>query len=114
LKVRWSDFIFSVIGQELGFVGIVILMLLVMFVIYRVLQAAWKSRDTFGALICYGVATLIAFQAVVNMGVNLNMLPATGLTLPFVSYGGSSLLSLLAGIGLVESVRLRHKDLELS
>lgn len=114
LKVRWSDFIFSVIGQELGFVGIVILMLLILFVIYRILLAAWHSRDTFGALICYGVATLIAFQAAVNMGVNLNLLPATGLTLPFVSYGGSSLLSLLAGIGLVESVRLRHKDLELS
>lgn len=111
LKVRWSDFIFSVIGQELGFVGTAIMMLVLLFVIYRILVAARKSRETYGALICYGVATLIAFQAIVNIGVNLNMLPATGLTLPFVSYGGSSLLSLLIGIGLVESVLLRHEQL---
>jgi rod shape determining protein RodA len=63
-------------------------------------------------LIAYGVATMIAFQAMVNIGVNLNLMPATGLTLPFVSYGGSSLLSTLLGIGLVESVILRHKALE--
>ncbi len=112
LKVRWSDFIFSVIGQELGFVGTVLMMLVLLFVIVRVLMAARKARDTFGALICYGVATLIAFQALVNIGVNLSLIPATGLTLPFVSYGGSSLLSMLIGIGLVESILLRHKQLE--
>ncbi len=112
LKVRWSDFIFSVIAQELGFIGTVVMILVILFVIVRVLMAARKARDTFGALICYGVATLIAFQALVNMGVNLSLLPATGLTLPFVSYGGSSLLSLLIGVGLVESVLLRHKQLE--
>jgi rod shape determining protein RodA len=112
LKVRWSDFIYSVIGQELGFVGTVVMMIVILFIIYRILVAARKSRETYGALICYGVATLIAFQAIVNMGVNLNLLPATGLTLPFVSYGGSSLLSLLIGIGLVQSVLLRHKQLE--
>lgn len=112
LKVRWSDFIFSVIGEELGFIGILVMMLLIAFVVLRILRIARLSRDTFGALIAYGIATLIAFQAIVNIGVNLNMLPATGLTLPFVSYGGSSLLSLLLGIGLVESVALRHKSLE--
>jgi rod shape determining protein RodA len=58
------------------------------------------------------VATVLAFQAIVNIGVNLNLVPATGLTLPFVSYGGSAMLSLLLGIGLVESVILRHKSLE--
>jgi rod shape determining protein RodA len=81
-------------------------------VIYRILRAARIARDTFGGLICYGVATLLAFQAMVNIGVNLSLIPATGLTLPFVSYGGSSLLSLLMGVGLVESVVLRHRSLE--
>jgi rod shape determining protein RodA len=112
LKVRHSDFIFSAMAQEFGFVGTVLLILVLIFVIYRCLRAARLSSDTFGALISYGVATMIAFQAIVNVGVNLNLMPATGLTLPFVSYGGSSLLSILIGIGLVESVILRHKSLE--
>ena len=112
LKVRWSDFIFSAMAQEFGFVGATVVILLILFVIFRCLRAARLSRDTYGALICYGVATLLAFQAIVNIGVNLNLMPATGLTLPFVSYGGSSLLSTLLGIGLVESVIVRHKALE--
>jgi rod shape determining protein RodA len=114
LKVRWSDFIFSAMAQEFGFAGTLLVILLLIFVIMRCLRAARISRDTFGALIAYGVATLIAFQAVVNIGVNLNLMPATGLTLPFVSYGGSSLLSALLGVGLVESVILRQKALEFS
>ena len=112
LKVRHTDFIFSAMAEEFGFIGITVVMLLMIFVIYRVLRAARLARDTFGGLICYGVAAMIAFQAIVNIGVNLNLLPATGLTLPFVSYGGSSLLSLLLGVGLVESVVVRHKSLD--
>jgi rod shape determining protein RodA len=112
LKVRHTDFIFSAMAEEFGFIGITIILLLFIFVIYRVLRSARLARDTFGALICYGVATMITFQAIVNIGVNLKLLPATGLTLPFVSYGGSSLLSLLLGVGLVESVIVRHKSLE--
>ncbi len=112
LKVRWSDFIFSAMAQEFGFVGVVLVILVLLFVIMRCLRAARLSRDTFGALIAYGVAILISFQAAVNIGVNLNLMPATGLTLPFVSYGGSSLLSSLLAIGLVESVILRHKALD--
>jgi rod shape determining protein RodA len=112
LKVRHSDFIFSAMAEEFGFVGTVVIMLLLLFVIYRILRAARLSKDTFGALICYGVATLVAFQAMVNIGVNLKLLPATGLPLPFISYGGSAMLTLLIGIGLVESVILRHKSLE--
>jgi rod shape determining protein RodA len=112
LKVRHSDFIFSAMAQEFGFIGTVVVILLLLFVVYRCLRAAHLARDTFGALIAYGVATLLVFQAMVNMGVNLNLLPATGLTLPFISYGGSSLLSNLLGVGLVESVILRRKALE--
>jgi rod shape determining protein RodA len=112
LKVRWSDYIFSATANDFGFAGTLAVMLGMGFIIFRCLRAAYLSRDTFGGLICYGVATLLAFQAMVNMGVNLKLLPATGLPLPFLSYGGSSLFSLLLGVGLVESVILRHKDLE--
>lgn len=112
LKVRHSDFIFSAMAEEFGFAGTVLLMALIFFVVYRCIRAARLAKDTYGALICYGVATLLAFQATVNIGVNLSLVPATGLPLPFISYGGSSMLSLLLGIGLVESVILRHKALE--
>ncbi len=112
LKVRWSDFIFSSLSQEFGFVGALIVILLLLFVVYRCIRAAHLARDTYGALIAYGVAILIAFQTMVNIGVNLKLMPATGLTMPFISYGGSSLVTNLIGIGLVESVLLRHKSLE--
>jgi len=112
LKVRHSDFIFSALSQEFGFAGALFVIGLLFFIIWRCLRAARLSADTFGALICYGVATLFTFQAVVNIGMNLNLLPVTGLVLPFVSYGGSSLLSMLLSIGLVESIILRHKALE--
>lgn len=113
LKVRHTDFIFSAISEEFGFVGAVAVIVLFMFVIYRCIRAAGMARDTFGALICYGVAVLLLFQGSFNIGMNMNLLPVSGLPLPFVSYGGSSLLSSLLGIGLVESVILRHKKLEL-
>jgi rod shape determining protein RodA len=109
LKVRHTDFIFSAIGEEFGFLGMVALLGLLILVILRCLRAAQLSQDAFGSYIAYGFAILILFQAAVNIGVNLNIIPVTGLTLPFVSYGGSSLLSLSLGIGLVESVILRHK-----
>ena len=112
LKVRDTDFIFSALANEFGFVGAFLILALLGFVIWRCLRTAYLARDTYGALICYGVATLIFFQTAVNVGMNLNLIPVTGLTLPFISRGGSSLLSTLLGIGLVESVIVRHKTLE--
>lgn len=112
LKVRHSDFIFSALSEEFGFMGALLVIGTLGFIIIRCLRAARISSDTFGALIAYGAATLITFQTIVNVGMNLNLLPVTGLTLPFVSYGGSSLMTLFISIGLVESVVLRHKDLE--
>ena len=112
LKVRHSDFIFSALSEEFGFAGALLVIATLAFIIARCLRAARLSSDTFGALIAYGAATLITFQTIVNVGMNLNLLPVTGLTLPFVSYGGSSLMTLFIAIGLVESVVLRHKDLE--
>jgi rod shape determining protein RodA len=112
LKVRHSDFIFSALSEEFGFIGAIVVIATLAFIIARCLRAARLSSDTYGALIAYGAATLISFQTIVNIGMNLNLLPVTGLTLPFVSYGGSSLITLFIAIGLVESVLLRHKDLE--
>ncbi|HLC04993.1 MAG TPA: FtsW/RodA/SpoVE family cell cycle protein [Anaerolineales bacterium] len=113
LKVRHTDFIFSAMAEEFGFAGALIFLITLIFVILRCLRAARRARDTFGALICYSVAILLLFQGAFNVGMNLNMFPVSGLPLPFLSYGGSSLLASLFGVGLVESVNLRHKQIEL-
>jgi len=109
LRVRWTDFIFSVIAEELGFVGATGVFLLIAILLWRIMRAASLARDPLGALICYGVAAIIFFQTVVSTGMNLSLLPVTGLTLPFISSGGSSLLTLLVGIGLVQSVMMRRE-----
>ncbi len=112
LKVRHTDFIFSALSEELGFFGAVFVLVMLGFIIWRCLRAARLARDTYGGLICYGVATFIFFHTIVNVAMNLNLIPVTGLPLPFISYGGSSLVSVLLGVGLVESVIMRHKSLE--
>ena len=111
LRVRHTDFIFSVIAHELGFVGAVAALGLIGVILWRIFRVARLAADPFGSLLCYGVANLIFFQTFVSVGMNLNMLPVTGLTLPFISSGGSSLLTLLFGIGLVESVAVRRRAL---
>lgn len=108
LKVRHTDFIFSALGQEFGFIGTMAIIILIMFMIWRCFRTAMRAPDLFGALICYGVGALLFFQTSVNIGVNLQVLPVTGLTLPFVSYGGSSTLALAVMIGLVQSVAARQ------
>lgn len=112
LKVRHTDFIFSTVAEEFGLVGAATVMFVLMFIVWRCMRAAQKARDLSGAMIAYGVAVLIFFQATVNIGVNLKIVPVSGLPLPFISYGGSGLTALMLGIGLVESVTMRHKDLE--
>lgn len=112
LRVRHTDFIFSVIAEELGFVGAILLLLLFVVLLLRLLRVADLARDSFGRLLVIGITSIIFFQAAVNIGMNLNLLPVTGKPLPFVSYGGSSLLIFLLGIGLVESVAMRYRKLE--
>lgn len=113
LRVRHTDFIFAVVAEELGFVGAITVLILITIVIMRILRAARLAPDLAGSLICYGVATVIFFQTLVSIGMNVRLLPVTGLTLPFISSGGSSLVTLLFGIGLVESVVLRHNPRDL-
>jgi rod shape determining protein RodA len=112
LRVRHTDFIFAVTAEELGFLGAVAMIALLFFLLWRILHIAERSRDAFGRLIAAGVAGLIFFQGVVNIGMNLGLMPVTGIPLPFVSYGGSSFLTLVLGIGLVESIAMRHKKLD--
>jgi rod shape determining protein RodA len=112
LKVRHTDFIFSAVSEEFGLVGALIVISVIIFIVWRCLRAAQKARDVAGMSIAYGVATLIFFQGMVNIGVNLNIVPVSGLPLPFISYGGSGLTSLMLGIGLVESVAMRHRQLD--
>ncbi|HMM29992.1 MAG: FtsW/RodA/SpoVE family cell cycle protein [Chloroflexota bacterium] len=109
LRVRHTDFIFSVIAEEMGFVGATTVILLMGVVVWRCLKGAAQAADALGSLICYGVGGMIFFQTIVSIGMNLSILPVTGLTLPFVSSGGSSLLTMLIGIGLVESVVMRRR-----
>ena len=112
LKVRHTDFIFSVISEEFGLAGALLVIVIIILVIWRCFRTAQKARDVAGMCIAYGVATLIFFQGAVNIGVNLNIVPVAGLPLPFISYGGSGLTSLMLGVGLVESVAMRHRQLE--
>jgi len=112
LKVRHTDFIFSVTAEELGFVGAVLLIGLLALLIYRLIRIADRSRDTYGELLVVGVAAMIFFQAAINIGMNLNLGIVAGLPLPFVSYGGSSLITMLLAIGLAQSVIMRHKRIE--
>jgi rod shape determining protein RodA len=112
LKVRHTDFIFSAISNEFGFVGALIVILLLAFIVYRIFRAGRLARDTFGSYVCYGIGAIILYQSFFNIGMNMKLLPVAGLPLPFVSYGGSSLWTFLFGIGLVESVILRQKQIE--
>jgi rod shape determining protein RodA len=112
LKVRHTDFIFSAISEEFGLVGSLLVLVIIVSVIWRCLRTAQKARDVAGMNIAYGVATLIFFQGMVNISMNLNIVPVSGLPLPFISYGGSGLTALMLGVGLVESVAMRHRQLE--
>ncbi len=113
LLTRHTDYIFSVIGEELGFLGAVLVFALLMLLILRVLRSGMQARDVFGRLLAAGVASMFLWQSVVNIAVNVGLMPVTGLTLPLISYGGSSVLTLMLAIGLVESVAMRRKRGEL-
>ena len=114
LRIRQTDFIFSVIGEELGFIGSLFVIALFAFILFRIIRAAMLSRTTYGKLVAVGVVAMIFVQSYVNLGMNLGLMPVTGIPLPFVSSGGSSLISLLAAEGVVQSILLRQTGLELA
>ncbi|MCY3694868.1 MAG: FtsW/RodA/SpoVE family cell cycle protein [Chloroflexota bacterium] len=104
LRVRETDFIFAVIAEQAGLIGATALLAMFGLVILYCLMASLSAQDSFGGLIAAGVMLIFVFQVVINVGMNAGVVPVTGLTLPLVSAGGSSVLALLAGLGLVTSV----------
>lgn len=108
LPNRHTDFIFSVIGEEFGFIGCLIVLGLFLFLLYRLLMTARYARDEFNGLCTIGFTTIIAYQVLVNTGMLLGLMPITGIALPFLSYGGSSLLFNFIMIGLVLNFRARY------
>jgi rod shape determining protein RodA len=112
LPIRHTDFIFAVVAEELGFAGTMLLFVLYAALFYRLLRVILLASDTYGRLLATGVLAMILFQFFVNVGMNLGVLPVAGLTLPFVSYGSTALLTTLVGIGIAENVVMRHKRFE--
>ncbi len=112
LPLMYTDSIYALVSEELGFIGAAAFLALLVFIVWRVLRAASIAQDVGGSLICAGVATYLLTQTFVNVAVVLQLLPVTGLALPLMSYGGSSLIAVMISIGLVQSVLLRRKPLE--
>ncbi len=103
-----TDFIFTVVGEELGFAGSATLVLLYGVIVWRVWRTAQLSRDLYGTLVCAGVLAMLLFQVFENMGMSMGLMPITGLPLPLMSYGGSSMLTTWAALGLVLNVHMRR------
>jgi Bacterial cell division membrane protein len=104
LDYAYNDFIFAIIAEELGFFGTTLFLLFFLLFLWRALIVALRCPDNFGTLVGVGMVSLIAIQALINMGGVSSAIPLTGVTLPFISYGGSSLLALMIGMGILLSI----------
>ncbi len=112
LPVRHTDFVFAVLAEELGFAGVMLLFVLYLVLFLRLLWIAVVAADGFGRLLVIGTLAMILFQLVVNVGMNMGLLPIAGLPLPFISYGPAALLTMMIGVGMAENVAMRHRKLE--
>ncbi len=111
VPVQKSDFIFSVIGEELGMIGGSLLIILYCFFIFRIGKIASNAKDNFSSLIIIGFVGMFSFQIFENIAMNMGIMPVTGITLPFISYGGSSVLANMIGFGLILSIGIRSKTI---
>ena len=109
ISEQQTDFIFSVVGEELGFSGCIILIALILLIVLQCIRIARRAKDTLGMLIASGVGCLIGYQSFINIGVATALLPNTGIPLPFISYGMSSLVSLALGLGLTLNISMQHR-----
>jgi rod shape determining protein RodA len=112
LPVQTTDFVFAILAEELGFLGGMVVLALFVLLIWRVLTAAWRSRDPFGLSFAAGVASMLLFQLVVNVGMVIGIMPITGIPLPFVTHGGASLISLAIALGVIQSINIRQTRAE--
>ena len=111
LPAKQTDLIFSVTGEELGFVGCVIIMVLLAAIIFRVLLVAYQSQSHFHSYVCVGMAAMLIYQTVINIGMCLFVMPTIGITLPFFSYGGSSIVTLYMAMGVVSGIKKRSPEM---
>jgi rod shape determining protein RodA len=110
LPVQYTDFIFAVTGEELGFVGATLMLGFLCFVIWQAITTASRARESFGRLIAIGIAALIFVHTLENVGMNMGIMPVTGIPLPFISFGGSFTITLLMAIGLLQSIEIRRRS----
>ena len=103
-----TDFIFTVAGEEFGFVGAMALLLLFALLLWRAIRIAWLAKDPFGTYVAAGIASMFAIQMFVNVGMVIGIMPITGIPLPFLSYGGSSMLANFIAVGLLLNIHMRR------
>ena len=111
LPEKHTDFIFSVLGEELGFVGAIIILILYFTLLWRALIVARKAKDKFGEYVVIGIISMFSFHIFQNIGMAVGLMPVTGIPLPFLSYGGSSLITNLLAVGLIMNINMRKKKL---
>jgi rod shape determining protein RodA len=112
LPVQESDFVAAIYLEELGFIGAMVLLILFSALLWRLMVSGWRSKDPFGTMFASGMAAMILFQLVVNLGMVIGIMPITGIPLPFISHGGASLISLAVGLGIVQSINIRQTRAE--
>jgi len=110
LPQSYTDFIFSIIGEEMGFLGALAVIAMFAYFIWQCAKVALKAKDLFGQLLCLGIFSMIAIEALINIAVTIGAIPTKGLPLPFISYGGSSLICKLIGVGLILNVAKNRTD----
>jgi len=109
LRTQTTDYVFSVLGEELGLMGALVLFGLFIILLFRGMRVASLSQDTFGRLMATGIVIFIVLQVFINVGMNLQVVPVTGIPLPFISQGGSSLITLFIALGILQSIVVRHR-----
>lgn len=114
LPSQQTDFIFATLAEKLGFVGALLVLLLFAALLLRAIVIAWRANDRFGMLLALGISGMFLFHIVINIGMNLGIMPVTGIPLPLVSYGGTSLIVSLISIGILESIAIYRNQLEFS